>query len=74
MNSNILCILLAIFALSHIVCARINVGVDMDPRELESLGAVLVETYLHHNLIQHLPTMRNAILQLILKIPGAVFV
>lgn len=66
-------ILFAIVAAIQLVRARITVTANMNPRELESLGSILVETYLRHNLIQCLPTARGAILAFILKIPRAVY-
>lgn len=66
-------VLFTIFACNQFVQARINVAVDMSPRELQSLGAILVETYLEHNLIQRLPTVPNAILCFILRSVRAVY-
>lgn len=66
-------ILLTIVVTIQFARARIDVSVDMNPLELQSLGAIMVETYLRHNLIQRLPTPANAILNFILKIPGAIY-
>lgn len=42
--------------------AQAIISIDIDPDELQSIGEVLVESYLHHNLIQRKKTPTNSII------------
>lgn len=48
-----------LFLSAFIVCAESVISIDIDPVELQSIGEVLVESYLHHNLIQRKPSLKN---------------
>lgn len=47
-----------------VFCAQTNghIQIDIEPEELQSIGEVLVQSYLTHNLIQRQRTTRNAII------------
>lgn len=44
-----------------------HISIDMDAAELQTIGELLVETYMHHNFIHRVPTIRSVILS---KIKG----
>lgn len=48
------------------------ISIDIDPMELQSIGEVLVESYLHHNLIQKKIPMPQTILMKVLKYSSGV--
>lgn len=51
-----------------VICANANyLSPDFTPLELQSIGNVLVQSYLHEHLIQRKPTLRNTMLSVIQK-------
>lgn len=43
------------------------VSIDLDAAELQSIGELLVETYMRHNLIRRVPTIKSVILTKIMR-------
>lgn len=52
---------------TFVLNAETTLSIDWNPEELQSIGEVLVESYLHHNLIQRRPTVLRTIWGLIIK-------
>lgn len=51
-----------IFFVCSIIFIQAHIVIDIDPSELQSIGEVLVESYLHNNLIQRVQSLPNTVL------------
>lgn len=60
------CIVLLIIS-SWVICVKTHISIDIDPVELQSIGEVLVESYLNNNLIQRSSSLGNTMIGLIQK-------
>lgn len=55
-----------------IIYTNAHISIDIDAAELQSIGELLVETYLHQNLIQRAYSLPNTILQKIKSVATTV--
>lgn len=58
---------IVLLILSCANCVNMHILIDISPMELQSIGEVLVESYLHHNLIQRKPSIGNTMLSVVQK-------